>query len=126
MGQLTYLGTELIWALPVIVFQWALARDVLRANLRILLLAVVIPTLYLSSADALAIRVGIWTLNPELTLNVWIGGLPLEEAVFFLLTNIMVVQGILMLDQPGGGGLTFWRRHGRPDESRAAEHKEPR
>ena len=122
MGQLTYLGSELLWAVPVIVFQWVLAHDVLRANLRVLLLAVLLPTLYLSAADALAIRVGIWTLNPELTLNLWIGALPLEEAVFFLLTNLMVVQGILMLDQPGGGRLTFWHRAANAGQQRVAQH----
>ncbi len=110
MGQWTYLGTELIWALPIIVLQWVLAREILWAQLRLLLGAVLIPTLYLSLADALAIRVGIWSLNPELTLNVWIGGLPLEEAVFFLLTNVMVVQGILMLDSPDDERSTIWRR----------------
>ncbi len=57
-----------------------------------------IPTLYLCAADALAIRVGIWHLSPTLTTNVWLGGLPLEEGVFFLLTNIMVVQGVLLFE----------------------------
>ncbi len=97
MGQWTYLMVELAWALPIVIGQWWLGRRVLRANLRTLLLGVAIPTIYLSAADALAIRVGIWSLNPELTLGIWLGGLPLEEGVFFLLTNVMVVQGILML-----------------------------
>jgi lycopene cyclase domain-containing protein len=97
MGPWTYLVYELVWALPIIFGQWALAHPILRANLRTLLLGIAIPTLYLCAADALAIRVGIWTLNPDLTLNIWLGGLPLEEGVFFLVTNIMVVQGILML-----------------------------
>jgi len=97
MGHWTYLIYELVWALPVIAGQWALAHRVFHANLRTLLLGIAIPTLYLGAADALAIRVGIWTLNPDLTLGVWLGGLPLEEGVFFLLTNVMVVQGIIML-----------------------------
>lgn len=97
MGPWTYLVYELVWALPIIAGQWALAHAVFRANLRTLLLGVAIPTAYLCAADALAIRVGIWSLNPELTLNIWLGGLPLEEGVFFLVTNVMVVQGIIML-----------------------------
>ena len=97
MGTWTYLVYELVWALPIIGGQWFLAHAIFRSNLRILMLGIAIPTVYLCAADALAIRVGIWSLNPELTLNIWLGGLPLEEGVFFLVTNIMVVQGILML-----------------------------
>ena len=98
MRHWTYLIFELGWALPVIVLQWVVGRDFLLARWRILLLGVAIPTLYLCAADAFAIRIGIWHLNPELTTNVWLGGLPLEEGVFFLLTNVMVVQGLLLVD----------------------------
>ena len=101
MGHWTYLAFELAWALPVIVGQWAIGRDRLLAHRRLLPLGVALPTLYLCAADAFAIRVGIWHLSPELTTNVWLGGLPLEEGVFFLLTNVMVVQGVLMFE--GGG-----------------------
>ena len=51
----------------------------------------------LCAADALSFRVAIWSLTPESILNIWLGGLPLEEGVFFLVTNIMVVQGVVML-----------------------------
>jgi len=114
MGQWTYLGTELIWALPIVALQWIVAGHILRANLRVLIAAILLPTLYLCSADALAIRVGIWTLNPERTLDIWIGALPLEEGVFFLLTNTMVVQGILALDQGKDGVAALWRRGPTP------------
>jgi lycopene cyclase domain-containing protein len=100
LGHLTYLALELAWALPVVAGQWILGRRALRSRWRSLILAVAISTLYLSCADALAIKVGIWSLNPDLTVGFWIGGLPIEEAVFFLLADIMVVQGILMLGRP--------------------------
>lgn len=98
MGHWTYLVFELAWALPVVVGQWVIGRQRLLAQWRLLLLGVAIPTLYLCAADAFAIRVGIWHLSPALTTNVWIGALPLEEGVFFLLTNIMVVQGVLLFE----------------------------
>jgi lycopene cyclase domain-containing protein len=100
MGQFTYLFMELIWALPVIALQWMLGRETLRARWKLLVASVMIPTLYLSSADAMAIRVGIWTLNPERTLDIWIGALPIEEAIFFFLTNTMVVQGLILFLEP--------------------------
>ena len=116
MGPWTYLVFELAWALPVIVGQWVVGRDRLRARWRLLLVGVAIPTLYLCAADALAIRVGIWHLNPELTTNVWLGGLPLEEGVFFLLTNVMVVQGILLFE----GGRDHAPRVARSSSERAS------
>ncbi len=111
MGQYTYLIMELGWALPVVALQWVLGRETLLARWRILVLGVGIPTLYLSSADALAIRVGIWTLNPERTLNLWVGALPVEEAIFFCLTNTMVVQGLLLFLEPAAvvARLGRWR-----------------
>ena len=119
MGHWTYLLSELLWALPVIAGQWALGHRTLRANWRLLAAGVLLPTLYLSIADALAIRVGIWTLNPDLTLNVWIGALPLEEGVFFLLTNTMLVQGLLLFGVPAADTVRVAREVGARD----ADHR---
>ena len=100
MGHFTYVVFLLGWAMPVIAWQWWVGHRVLRASWRILVLGVLIPTVWLASADVLAIRLGIWSFNPELTLGIWIGGLPLEEGLFFLITNVMVVQGILLVAAP--------------------------
>lgn len=64
---------------------------------RAVITAIVLPTLYLSVADAIAIDGGTWTINPEQSLNIFLGGvLPIEEAVFFLLTNVLVVLGLTL------------------------------
>lgn len=115
-GPWTYLVFELAWALPVVVGQWIVGRERLLTQWRLLLLGVAIPTLYLCAADAFAIRVGIWRLSPELTTNVWIGALPLEEGVFFLLTNVMVVQGVLLFE----GGRAQPPRDARSSSARAS------
>ena len=63
-----------------------------------MLYSIVPLTLYLSASDALAIRAGTWTIDPEQSLNLLIGGLlPLEEFVFFLLTNTLVFFGIILI-----------------------------
>jgi lycopene cyclase domain-containing protein len=98
--QLTYLAMELAWALPVVLLQWLLGHETLRAHWRPVLAGVAIPTAYLSVADSIAIGRGIWTLSPELTTRLVAFGVPLEEAAFFLLTNLMVVQGLLLLREP--------------------------
>ena len=55
-------------------------------------------TLYLSAADALAINGGIWTINPDKSVDLLLGGiLPVEELLFFLLTNTLVTFGITLV-----------------------------
>ena len=92
-----YLALELAWALPVIGVQLALGADILWQQRRLLLLAIGTATLYLCGMDGLAIHSGTWTINPERSLGLMLGGiLPVEEAVFFLLTNSMLVFGLTL------------------------------
>jgi lycopene cyclase domain-containing protein len=92
----TYLGLILAWAAPVLAAQWAYARHELVRLGRLAVLAVAVPTLWLWVADAVAIRLGIWTISRRYTVGLAPFGLPVEEAVFFLVTNLLVVQGLVM------------------------------
>lgn len=97
-SSFTYLGLELAWALPVIILQLAFGADILWRHRRLVAFGVVTLTLYLSVSDAIAIQSGVWTINPTKSLRLLIGGvLPLEELVFFLLTNIMVIFGFVLV-----------------------------
>jgi lycopene cyclase domain-containing protein len=93
-----YLGTLLIWAGPVLALQWGFGWTYLARQWRTLTVAVGVPTLYLWVLDTYAIRTGIWYLSDRYTLGVDLPllGLPIEEAVFFLLTNVFVVQGLVL------------------------------
>jgi lycopene cyclase domain-containing protein len=94
----TYLALELGWALPPIMLQLTFGADILWRYRRIVLLSLVPLTLFLSGADALAIGFGTWTISPEQSLGVLLGGvLPIEEFVFFLLTNILITFGLTLL-----------------------------
>ncbi|MFO7536917.1 MAG: lycopene cyclase domain-containing protein, partial [Chloroflexota bacterium] len=94
----TYLGLELIWALPPIAVQLAFGADILWRYRRYVLSSIVILSLYLSATDALAISSGTWTIDPQQSLGIYLGGiLPVEEFIFFLLTNILVICGITLL-----------------------------
>jgi 15-cis-phytoene synthase/lycopene beta-cyclase len=94
----TYMGLELAWALPPIALQLAFGADILWRYRRWVILGIVPMTLYLSAADALAIDGGIWTINPEKSVHLLIGGiLPVEEFLFFLLTNTLVTFGITLV-----------------------------
>ena len=93
----TYLGLELVWALPPILLQLALGADILWHYRRLVGASLLTMTLYLSAMDLLAIHSGTWTINPAKTLGIFLGGvLPIEEVIFFLLTNTLLVFGLLL------------------------------
>jgi len=91
-----YLGAILAWAAPVLALQWGVGGGVLWRDRRLLAYGVVPPTVYLCLADRLAIGRGIWTISPAHTTGVTVLGLPVEEATFFLVTNCMLVQGLVL------------------------------
>jgi lycopene cyclase domain-containing protein len=96
-----YLGLELVWALPAIIFQLAFGADIILRQWRLIFLAVVPMTLYLSLADAIAIGSGIWTISPAKSTGILLGGvLPMEEFIFFLLTNTLVAFGFVLFWSP--------------------------
>ena len=91
-----YLGLILVWSGPVLALQWAYAAPRYLQLLRPLLWAVATPTLYLWIADRIAIASGIWRISERFTTGLQLAGLPMEEAVFFLMTNLLVVQGVVL------------------------------
>lgn len=96
-NQGRYLALILVWALPPLALQFWFGSAILFRNYRLLLVSILVPTLYLASADALAIQSGTWTINPHFSLNIFIGGvLPIEEFLFFLFTNTLVTFGIVL------------------------------
>lgn len=94
----TYLGLELIWALPPIMLQIAFGGDILWKYRRVIFLAIASASLYLSAADYLAIGSGTWTIDPAQSLQIYLAGvLPIEEFIFFTLTNVLLVFGLTLV-----------------------------
>lgn len=91
-----YLGLILVWAAPVMLIQWSFGGDYLFYNLPTYSLSIGLPTIYLWIADAIAIKLNIWSISEKWTTGFKLFNLPIEEAVFFLATNILVVQGLLL------------------------------
>ena len=98
-GHWTYLFLILVWAGPLIVFQWVLGADLLIRRWKVLVAGILIPTLYLTVADSFALRSGTWTISPQLSLNIFLPVIkvPIEEAVFFLVTNTLIIQALIFL-----------------------------
>jgi lycopene cyclase domain-containing protein len=94
----TYIGLLMVWALPPVMIQTAFGADILWKNRRLIVLTVIPMTLYLAAADKLAITSGTWTINPEQSLGInLLGRLPIEELVFFFMTNLLITLGISLV-----------------------------
>jgi len=107
--QLTYLALILTWALPPLALQAAFGAELLWKRAGTVLISLGLPTIYLILADALAIRTGTWVINPDLSLSTRVAGFPLEEALFFFVTNTLVVTGlILWTSHPGRARALAW------------------
>lgn len=92
-----YLGLTLAWALPPVMLQLGFGADVLWRYRRVVVPGIAAPALYLSAADVLALSGGTWTINPDVSLGLSLGGiLPVEEIVFFLLTNTLITLGVTL------------------------------
>jgi len=93
----TYLALEIVWFLPPVILQLSVGADVLWRRRRLVSLALFPAIAYLSAADAVAIDAGTWTINPGKSTGILLGGvLPLEELVFFTLTNALIVFGMVL------------------------------
>ncbi|MCK6625693.1 MAG: lycopene cyclase domain-containing protein [Anaerolineae bacterium] len=93
-----YLALILLWALPPVMLQIGFGADILWRHRRLVLWTLLPVTLYLSLADALAIGSGTWTIDPAQSLQIFLGGvLPVEEFIFFLMTNILLVLGTVLV-----------------------------
>lgn len=108
-----YLGLIVLWAAPVVLLQWGVGASYLWAHRGEVLLGIGIPTVYLWICDRIAIGLGIWEISSKHTTGWHLFGLPIEEAVFFLMTNLMVVQGLALVRVPFAMHRMAGRRPGR-------------
>jgi len=95
-GHWTYFGLILLWACPVLCFHWLYGGDHLWRARRLFSASLVCATVYLWVVDRIALEWRIWSISPDLSTGWNLLGLPAEEAAFFLLTNMFVIQGLLL------------------------------
>ena len=99
-GEGTYLGLILAWAGPFALLLWTLSSQFLiTLPISNTWAPILIPTLYLWIVDTIALRRGTWTIESgtKLGIHVW-RGLEIEEAIFFLATNTLIVFGQVAFD----------------------------
>ncbi|ORY86316.1 PIG-M-domain-containing protein [Protomyces lactucae-debilis] len=97
-----YLAAIIAWTAPVLCFLFtisAIQTSFLQKRWAPSLLAIALPTLYLCIIDSIAIRAGTWHITERTSLEIFLWkGLPIEEAIFFFVTNLMVVLGCTGFD----------------------------
>ncbi|KAL8950248.1 MAG: hypothetical protein Q9222_003715 [Ikaeria aurantiellina] len=99
-GKGLYMGLIIVWADPFILILWTLAHQLmLNLPLSNTLLPILLPTAYLWTVDTIALRRGTWVIESgtKLGWHLW-PGLDVEEAFFFLVTNTLIVSGLVAFD----------------------------
>ncbi|KAI0007020.1 Squalene/phytoene synthase-domain-containing protein [Xylariaceae sp. FL0662B] len=100
-GEGTYLGLILVWACPFALLTWTFSGFFLICLPTVCVaIPIIIPTVYLWVVDELALGRGTWSIESGTKLGwcLW-GSLDLEEATFFLLTNALIVSGLVAFDR---------------------------
>jgi 15-cis-phytoene synthase / lycopene beta-cyclase len=100
-GEGTYLGLILVWACPFALLTWTFSGYFLiKLPLVSIATPILLPTVYLWVVDELALGRGTWSIESGTKLG-WclFGSLELEEAVFFLVTNSLIVFGLVAFDR---------------------------
>ncbi|KAG0151036.1 hypothetical protein CROQUDRAFT_651553 [Cronartium quercuum f. sp. fusiforme G11] len=98
--HLFYLTCIGFWAMPICSFLWAIAGDHVLLRPSSIFWSTIIPTIYLCSVDTIALRRGIWSISAPTSLGIFVWpDLPLEEAIFFLVTNFVLVLGLAALEK---------------------------
>ncbi|OCK76935.1 Lycopene beta-cyclase [Lepidopterella palustris CBS 459.81] len=99
-GRGTYMGLIIAWSGPFIMLLWSLAYQfIIGLPLSNTATPIVLSTLYLWIIDTLALKRGTWVIETgtKLGIHLW-DGLEIEEAVFFLITNTLIVFGLIAFD----------------------------
>lgn len=103
-GQPTfYLGCILWWISPVVMFMWYGAGNFFVKKIIPCSIAILVPTLYLCWVDQFALKENIWHINEKTMLNIFVTeDLPFEEALFFFISNFIIVLAGTSFDKSRG------------------------
>jgi lycopene beta-cyclase len=105
----TYLALILVWALPAIAPQLAFGADILWQHRKLLAWTIFPLFIYLSGIDTIAIASGTWHIDLTQSTGIFLWKLPLEEALFFGITAVLIAFGLtLALSSAGHARWKMW------------------
>jgi lycopene cyclase domain-containing protein len=94
----TYLSIILFWALPPIILQLLFGADILWHYRKLVFWSIFVPGTYLSLMDIVALKDTTWSISPSRTTGIlFFGILPIEEVLFFFITNVLLTFGMTLL-----------------------------
>lgn len=97
-SSLTYLSIIIFWAFPAIAPQLLFGADILWHHRKLVMLIILPMGIYLSAVDSLAIADTTWTIAPNQSTGILLGGiLPIEEMIFFFITVTLITFGMTLL-----------------------------
>jgi lycopene beta-cyclase len=110
-AEWTYLAIILFWALPPIFPQILFGGDILWHYRKLVFTAIFVPGFYLSLTDIIALTDTTWSISKDQTTGVlFFNILPLEEVIFFFITNVLIGFGMtLMLSKVGWQRFEEWK-----------------
>jgi len=115
-----YMGLILSWACPVLLGIWIYGGSLIWGLVRgPAAITIGSSTAYLWVADWFAISDGIWEISATYTFGINPFGLPIEEATFFLVTNVLVVKGATLFLAGDLISAQSLSRKERPEERQA-------
>jgi lycopene cyclase domain-containing protein len=118
----TYFSIILFWSLPALIVQAIFGADILWHYRKLVVWSILVPGMYLSLMDIIALRETTWSISPGQTTGIlFFGILPLEEALFFFITNTLLTFGLtLLLARVSQGRLAGIRKQVRARRERRA------
>ncbi|KAI8088750.1 lycopene cyclase [Halteromyces radiatus] len=96
-----FYGACILWYVcPVFALLWYGASEYICRRWKGVMISVIVPTLYLCWVDTIAISAGTWHISERTsTRHFLFSHLPLEEAVFFFMINIVLVFATCAIDR---------------------------
>jgi len=104
-GQLSYLITTVIFAGGAALIVWLLAFRHLRKCWKLLSVVVLIDLFIFLILEPTALRWRAWTLNPQLTLNMFLLGAAVESYVYTILVSMAIASATLVWSEYEVAGL---------------------
>ncbi|MCX7832957.1 MAG: lycopene cyclase domain-containing protein [Ignavibacteria bacterium] len=95
-GKFNYLFHLLTWAGFFIFIQYLFGRKKIFKYKNFIFFPAIIMTLYFSLCDSISIGHGIWDFDPEQTIGTLVYNVPLEEIIFFLCTNLLITEAMIL------------------------------
>ena len=96
-GNWNYLFHLFSWSGFFVLIQLVFGWKKITENLKLIYVPTLIMTVYFSLADSVSIGNGIWTFDPAQTIGTKVGNVPLEEILFFLMTNLLITEAMVLL-----------------------------